>query len=128
MSLDRKVAEAALQDYLRCWAEDDRAGWLALFAPDASIEDPVGAPLTVGPKAIAAFWDRIHQGDMVITCALDRIVVCGDEALMIFAVTTRGAGVSMEVRIADLFTFNDEGKIATMRAFWDDRCMAMTSG
>ena len=25
--------------------------------------------------------------------------------------------------IADLFTFNEQGKIATMRAFWDDQCM-----
>ncbi len=125
MSLSRKVAEPALREYMRCWAEDDREAWLDLFAEDASIEDPVGAPLTVGKAAITAFWDRIHQGEMAMRCELDRIVVCGDEALMIFAVITSGAGVEMRVRIADLFTFDGEGKISTMRAFWDQHCMSM---
>ena len=125
MTLSRKVAEPALQTYLRCWAQDDRDGWLDLFAEDASIEDPVGAPVTKGKAAIAAFWDRIHQGEMALSCELDRIVVCGHEALMIFVVITRGAGVEMRVRIADLFTFDDAGKIATMRAFWDQDCMSM---
>jgi steroid delta-isomerase len=124
MSLDRSNAEASLNAYLRCWETDDRAGWLALFAANASIEDPVGVPLVRG-AGIAAFWDRIHQGDMHIRCDLDRIVVCGDEALMIFTLISSGAGVSMQVQIADLFTFDDDGKITTMRAFWDARCMAM---
>ena len=125
MTLGREVAEPALLEYLRCWEEDDRAGWLSLFAQDASIEDPVGGPPTVGAEAIAAFWDRIHQGEMAMTCTLDRIVVCGEEALMLFAVTTSGAGVTMTVRIADLFTFDDAGHITSMRAYWDEGCMSM---
>ena len=127
MILSRKLVEPTLHEYIRCWAEDDRDGWLALFAPDATLEDPVGAPVLAGAEAIAAFWDRIHQGDMDMRCELDRIVVCGDEALMIFCVVTAGAGVEMRVQIADLFTFNEQGKIATMRAFWDDQCMSMAS-
>ena len=95
-------------------------------AADASIEDPVGVEPVHG-AGIAAFWDRIHQGDMAIRCNLERIVVCGDEALMIFTLITSGAGVSMQVQIADLFTFDNDGKIATMRAFWDERCMGMVA-
>lgn len=125
MSLSRKVCEPVLQEYMRSWASDDRDAWLALFADDASLEDPVGAPLTQGKEAIAAFWDRIHQAQMQMRCELDRIVVCGEEALMIFTVISSAGDVSMRVRIADLFTFNDQGKIATMRAFWDQRCMSM---
>jgi steroid delta-isomerase len=125
MSLSRKLAEPALREYMRCWADDDREGWLSLFAAEATLEDPVGAPVIKGAEAIAAFWDRIHQGDMDMRCELDRIVVCGDEALMIFCVITSGAGVEMRVQIADLFTFDDLGKITTMRAFWDQGCMSM---
>ena len=125
MSLSRKLVEPALREYLRCWADDDREGWLSLFAAEATLEDPVGAPVIKGAEAIAAFWDRIHQGDMDMRCELDRIVVCGDEALMIFCVITSGAGVEMRVQIADLFTFDDLGKITTMRAFWDQGCMSM---
>ena len=31
----------------------------------------------------------------------------------------------MRVQIADLFTFNAQGKIATMKAYWDERCLSM---
>ena len=46
---------------------------------------------------------------------------------MIFDVITAGAGVEMRVQIADLFTFNARGKIATMKAYWDERCLSIAS-
>ena len=127
MSASRAQVETTLSAYLRCWSEDDRAGWLDLFDPEASVEDPVGSPPHQGVEAIGAFWDRVHQGEMSIRCELHRIVTCGDEALMIFDVITAGAGVEMRVQIADLFTFNAQGKIATMKAYWDERCLSMAS-
>ena len=48
MSLSRKLVEPALREYLRCWADDDREGWLSLFAAEATLEDPVGAPVIRG--------------------------------------------------------------------------------
>ena len=126
MSLSRKLAEPTLHEYMRK-AEDDRDGWAVFIRFDATLEDPVGAPVLAGAEAIAAFWDRIHQGyghalraSTVSSCAATK-------PWMILAAATAGAGVEMRVQIADLFTFNEQGKIATMRAFWDDQCMSMAS-
>ena len=63
MSASRAQVEITLSAYLRCWSEDDRAGWLDLFDPEASVEDPVGSPPHQGVEAIGAFWDRVHQGN-----------------------------------------------------------------
>ena len=53
MTTARELAETSL----RLTKERDRAGWLALFAPDAFVEDPVGGGRHEGIDAITAFYD-----------------------------------------------------------------------
>jgi hypothetical protein len=45
--------------------------------------------------------------------------------VLVFNVTTRAPGVTMTVQLVDVFQVDDEGKIVSMRAFWDQDCMAM---
>lgn len=48
---------AVVLDSPRCVAAHDRAGWLALFAPDGVVEDPVGGTPRRGHAALARFWE-----------------------------------------------------------------------
>jgi steroid Delta-isomerase len=115
----------ALTTYAKAWSNDDRESFLSLFADEASIEDPVGSPKVEGKDAIAEFWDNVHSMPMTYETEVVRIVSCGNEGVLVFNVTTRGEGMTMTVKIVDVFAFNDEGKVVSMRAFWDSGCMAM---
>ena len=60
---------------------DDRDGWLALFADDATVEDPIGSDVNVGKDAIGAFWDMTHGlADRVTLTPSGYVKVVGNEA------------------------------------------------
>ena len=112
--------QSRLAAYLTHWKTGEKAPWMALFAEDAVLIDPVGTPAHAGTEAISAFWDRVHQLPMTFHPEQDRVVVCENEALMLFRMVSRpetGPGMSME--IADTFQFNDEGLITELKAYWD---------
>ena len=114
-----------LHAYARAWAEDDRDGFLRLFAEDATLEDPVGSPPVEGKQGLADFWDRVHSLGMRYEVEVVRTVCCGEEGVLVFNVTSHAPGVAMKVELVDLFAFNGAGEIQSMRAYWDQGCMSM---
>jgi len=50
-------AQQVIETYCKAESAKDRDTWLSLFAPDATHEDPVGAPVNRGIEAIGAFFD-----------------------------------------------------------------------
>ncbi len=104
----------------------DREGWLALFAEDAVVEDPIGVssfdPEGKGHRgidAIAAFYDN------VISKAPVHFVVreshaAGNECANVYTITTHLGGAGRAV-IDGVFTYliDDNGKLAAMRGFWE---------
>jgi steroid delta-isomerase len=98
----------------------DREGWLALFADDATVEDPVGSPPRRGRAEIGSFWDEIHAMITSIeTTVIQRPAVCDHEAAFAFeARITIGEGAVL-IPIIDVMTFDDHGRIRSMRAFVD---------
>jgi len=63
----------------------DRDGWLALFAEDAVVQDPIGpSPFDrrhrpPGLGAIAKFYDEVVAPSERITFEIERSYLCGDE-------------------------------------------------
>jgi ketosteroid isomerase-like protein len=113
--------------------EGRKDDWLALFAPDALIEDPVG-PSFLDPSGnghrgrdgITAFWD-----DFISTIAGFRFAVAdsfanGDCCANVATITTTmGDGSTMTIDCVLIYTLNDDGKITSLRAHWEpDRAMA----
>ena len=105
-----------------CTAESakDRDRWLSLFASDATHEDPVGAPVNRGLDAIGAFFDAgAGQMDLHLHATAPAIVV-GNEALVFLAVHIgHGADRLLLSPIVDHMVFDDQGRIAALRAFFD---------
>ena len=119
------LVRETIEKYLEGWRTGDRDAWLSLFADDAVLIDPVGAPANEGKEAIAIFWDRVHQLPMVFSPQIHRIVVCGSEAMALFTMESRaaeGAG-GMSVDIVDTFEIDDDGRITLLKAYWDNKCM-----
>ncbi len=107
--------------------------WLALFADDAIIEDPVGAsPLDAtgkghrGKAAIARFWD-MAVGPTDLKFVIERSYACGNEVANVGAITTRTPDGTTAVA-EGVFTYrvDDAGKIVALRAFWEFARMVAT--
>lgn len=105
--------------------------WLALFADDGYVEDPVG-PSGFDPEgkghhgaeAIAKFYDMTIANTDSLEFLVDDILVCGDECVNIGTIRTTMAGNIIDAEGVFVYRVNDEGRIASLRAFWEvDRAM-----
>jgi len=98
---------------------EERAAVLALFRPDAVWHDPVGQPPHVGHEGIGAFWDQVHALAERIELVPGDVIVAGNEAAMVFKIHTVVGGTSMEMDAVEIFEIGDDGRIVTLKAYWD---------
>jgi steroid delta-isomerase len=107
--------------------------WLALFAPDASIEDPVG-PSVLDPEGkghhgteeISKFWDAhvgmIEKFHFHVTDSFANGPSCANVARI---TTTLPDGTTMAIDCILIYTVDDQGLIKSLRAHWEpDRAFA----
>ena len=126
-------ARATSQASMAAVEAGNREGWLALFSPDAVIEDPIGESILDptgeghrGAEAIAAFWDTtIASGQ--IRFAIRESYAAGDEVANVGTITTTfpdGNGVEVD----GVFTYRvgDDGLIRALRAYWSDESLRTT--
>jgi len=105
----------------------DRDGWLALFADDAVVEDPVGPSMFDpegtghhGPEAIAAFYDNVIGVNESIRFDIRQSFQCGDEVANVglIRITFAGGG-GVEVDGVYCYRRSADGRLAGIRAFWE---------
>ena len=106
----------------------DREGWLALFADDAFVQDPIG-PSAFDPEgkghhgrdAIAAFYDTVIASSESITFEIAESYLCGDEVADVGTIRTTLAGGTHRAIVRGVYTYrsNGAGKLASLRAFWE---------
>lgn len=129
MAATTEQINATIDAYCAAFTGGDRAGYLALFSADATVEDPVGSDIAVGSEGIAAFWDGVRQ--MASEIELQRTgparVAAGEAAWPLRAVTALG-DVKLSVEIVDVMAFDDNGRITSLRAFWDPAEMTPYEG
>jgi steroid Delta-isomerase len=111
--------QAAVEAYVAAYQTNDRDAFLDAFATDGVIVDPVGTPPHAGREARGAFWDTVHQLTERMTFDVKDVVVCGSEAAMVFGIhaSTGDAGIVLDA--VDIFEVDENGKISSMRAYWD---------
>ena len=104
----------------------DREGWLALFAPDGVVEDPIGpSPLNPtgeprrGRDGIGAFFDTVITRGAVEFDVHDSFA-CGRECANVATITTTFPdGAKAIVDVVSTYRLDEEGRIASLRAFWE---------
>jgi len=85
----------------------------ALYAVDATVEDPVGGEeVHIGRQAIRGFYSAVEN----VTCETEVITLraLGNEVAFFWRLTLGG----MQFEIISVMTFDEEGKIASMKAYW----------
>jgi len=107
--------------------------WLALFAEDAVIEDPVGRSMFDetgdghrGPAAIAAFWDKTIGITERMEFDIRDSFAAGNEVANVGTITAFLPGGSVvDTEGVFVYRVNDDGLVVSLRAFWEtERAMA----
>jgi steroid delta-isomerase len=125
----RKAAQLSNVTVARGVKED----WLALFAPDALIEDPVG-PSFLDPRGkghrgrdeISAFWDSYVGLIKTFHFRVSESLANGRSCANVATITTTLAdGSSMKIDCVLVYTVDDNGLITSLRAHWEpERALA----
>jgi steroid delta-isomerase len=114
----------------------DRDGWLALFADDAVVEDPVGPSFVDadgkgqrGKEAITAFYDNVISQSESLKFSIRQSIECGDEVANIgeLRITLAGNQVGI-VQLVNIYKVNSEGKLVSLRSFWEQDKLTFNPG
>jgi steroid delta-isomerase len=116
---DEQMIRDTIANYWKAFSAGDHDALLALFTDDATVEDPVGSSPHVGKAAIAAFYESAHAlADSIELRSLDITLVCGDQAAFAMQIRPTIGGTTYLLDAIDVMTFADDGRITSMRAFF----------
>lgn len=108
--------------------ERRREDWLALFADDGVVQDPVGPSVFDptgeghrGKEAIGRFYDNvIVAGGGSFDFEIEASYPCGDECANVWV----GRSGDSATPMVTIYKVDAEGKIVSLRAFWDSSKLA----
>ena len=104
-----------IRQYVSLLARGGVDDLLALFADDATVEDPVGSDVRTGEQ-IRKFFSNLEPMERQTELVMLR--VAGNEAAFAFSITFRIGDTAMRLQPIDTMTFNSEGKIASVRSYF----------
>jgi steroid Delta-isomerase len=117
-----ELAEASLA----ATRDGDRDGWLALFEEDAVVEDPVGpsgydteGTGHRGIAAIAAFHESVISQVEKFEYQIERHYTGGDEVACVVNFQIQNGGNTMDMDLVNIYKRSPNGKLASLRSFWD---------
>lgn len=129
---DHPARRASQRSYAAVAAGDlDR--WLTVYAEDAVLEDPVGPSMFDpegrghrGHDGIRAFWELAIAPIETFSFVIHDSHANGRTCANVGTITTRfGDGTVVDTDLVMVYTVDDDGRVASMRAFWEpERAMA----
>lgn len=117
---------AAVNGYVAAFEAGSADAVIALFAEDATVEDPLGTPIKRGHDEIRAFYETSMATGAKLEllgpprCAADCVAFP-------FNVKLEWGGQKSVIEVIDTFRLNDAGKITEMRAYWGPENMKAQS-
>ena len=88
-----------------------------LYTDDATVEDPVGGEVHIGRQAIRGFYVGVLGARSETNVVTLRVL--GHEAAYFWSMTVDlGEGAKIRIEIISVMTFDDEGRITSMKAYW----------
>lgn len=104
--------------YARALCEGDTSALVALFAPDGTLEDPIGSEPCRGHEAIGQFFQRGFDatGGRILFRPEGPVRVNGRHAACAFVATCDKANPPFEVDTLDIARFDAQGLIESMVA------------
>lgn len=97
---------------------------MELYADGATVEDPVGSGVRSTPESIREFYatlEGLEQAGEVLS-----VRIAGNEAAFLFELRTKAGEQTFTLAPIDVMTFDDDGRITSMRAYWSDGDMQVS--
>jgi steroid delta-isomerase len=109
---DPKVV--AVENYIEALNNEDIEFIKALYADDATAEDPVGSEILEGHAAVIALYaDGAFKSDLTAELT-GPIRIAGNSAAFSFNLYVNG----MKMEVIDVFEFNEDNKVTSLKAYW----------
>jgi len=121
---------------ISCAQNGEKESWLALFAEDAILHDPVGpSPHDptgegfCGKERLEIFWDAMI-GPSNSHIVSHQQIASGprDCACIATATNTVNENLSITIEMVVAYRVNEAGQITSLRAFWDQEAIAKQLG
>ena len=120
---DERIREV-VEQYVRLVATGTADEVVALYADGATVEDPVGTEVRRTRDDIHAFYATLEGLEQ--ETRLVELRVAGGEAAFHFEIKTSADGATYTLAPFDVMTFDDEGRITSMRAYWSNADMQVS--
>lgn len=113
MPIDNAAKSARVHQYMEAVSTGNLDLIRDIYADNATVEDPVGTPAHSGIEAILRFYGAFKN--LGVTTELTGPIRCAGNAAA-FSFDAK-VGPS-RIEVIDVFEFNDEGKVVSMKAYW----------
>ena len=104
---------AAVHRYVEAFDKQDMAIIRDIYADNAVVEDPVGSDLHEGIEAVCAFYEGALGSGAKLELT-GPVRSAANTAAFPFQVKMG----DMSIDIIDVFEFDDQGKVVSMKAYW----------
>jgi len=116
---DPRIA-AAVGAYFDLLNAGQEAAWLALFADDAVVHDPVGSLPAEGRAAMPEVWRMLHVAFERVTLEAVHTFYGGNGAAVKWSGRGRSPqGREVEFEGISVFEISEGGKVQTLMTYWD---------
>ncbi len=113
MAANSDHIRATIGRYIEFMNASDVDSIAELYAEDATLEDPIGTQPLRGREAIRGFY-AAAVGQVELELTGSPRVAAGEVAFPMHA----RLGGAQTLEVIDVMVFDDDGRIASMRAFW----------
>lgn len=124
MAASNERLREVVEQYLRLVATGTADEIAALYAEDATLEDPVGAGVLRGREAIRGFYAAIEP--LRVETTLFTLRAAAGEAAFHFEVRTITDDATFTMAPIEVMTFDEDALITSMRAWWADTDMVVS--
>jgi steroid delta-isomerase len=112
--------DTAIANYITAINALNAKAFAAAFTEDGISHDPVGAPVLVGHEALKQFFANISVGFESVAFKIDETFHVATGAAIRWSASGVGKnGRSVSFSGIDAIEVSSEGRIQTLRAYWD---------
>jgi steroid delta-isomerase len=108
-------------DYVGAGATDKI---MALYTEGGTVEDPVGSEVRTTRESVREFYSILDG--LAQSATLGIVKIADGQAAFSFELVVKAGDLTYTIAPIDVMTFNDDGRIASMRAFWSDADMVVS--
>ena len=107
---------ATVHRYLELVAKGAPDEVAALYASDATVEDPVGGEVHIGRQAIRGFYANIEN--VKGSTEIYTLRALGHEVAFFWKLSLDFGGSGMSIDIISTMSFDEDAQITSMKAYW----------